>query len=142
MTCPCILAGRINARLTNPEQESFPSTNPYVRLSLGFLDISYDGRLMKTIQCFSCCALTTTMIAAAPLYCFMTVATRREVRYRYHIKGNNCDDCWQATFFPCCAFVQEEKEILWRREREKSGLVGIEGYGVRKENMEYGKNGG
>jgi hypothetical protein len=97
---------------------------------------------MRIIKCFSCCALTVTLISALPLYCFMTVATRREVRYKYHIKGNNFDDCWKATICACCVFVQEEKEILWRRERERSGLADDGGYGVRNEKMEYGRSGG
>jgi hypothetical protein len=80
------------------------------------------------------------MLAGIPLYSFMTVATRREVRYKYHIKGDNLEDCWKATLFPCCAFVQQEKEILWRRERERSGAVGDAGYGVRNEKMEYGNS--
>jgi hypothetical protein len=78
------------------------------------------------------------MIAGLPLYCFMTVATRREVRYRYHIKGDNCEDCWKATLFPCCTLVQEENEILWRKEREKE--VVDAGYGKRNESMEYKNN--
>jgi hypothetical protein len=76
------------------------------------------------------------MIAALPLYCFMTVATRREVRYRYRLKGDQFEDCWKATFCICCSLVQQEKEILKRKER--LGSEGGEGYERRRDRMEYG----
>jgi hypothetical protein len=75
------------------------------------------------------------MITGLPLYCLMTVATRREVRYKYDINGNNFDDCWKATFFPCCALVQEENEILWRKRR--ASVLADPGYGRTNEKMEY-----
>ncbi|KAF2418020.1 hypothetical protein EJ08DRAFT_571955, partial [Tothia fuscella] len=57
--------------------------------------------------------------------------SRREIRYRYHIPGDNLDDCWKATFFPCCALVQEEREVLFRMESTQEDA----GYGKREEMM-------
>lgn len=56
-----------------------------------------------------------------PWYAIMTSAQRRELRYKYQIKGTNLDDCWRSTFFFWCSLMQEEKEILWhlRNERER-----------------------
>lgn len=58
------------------------------------------------------------MIAGAPLYYCMTSTQRREVRYKYHIKGNNATDCATATFCVWCTLVQEEREVQWRMGRE------------------------
>jgi Cys-rich protein (TIGR01571 family) len=112
ITCPCILAGRTNTRLHDPEATHLPSTNLY---------------------CAGCCILSLTTIGALPLFCFMTTATRREVRYRYNIKGDNFSDCWKATFFPCCALVQEEKEVLYQMGKARED----QGYGKRDDKMEY-----
>ena len=48
---------------------------------------------------------------------------RRDVRNKYHLKGNTCLDCMGVTFCPCCAMVQEERETSLREEeREKDRL--------------------
>lgn len=76
----------------------------------------------------------------------MMMANRREIRYRYGIEGSNCEDCWTTAFFPCCALVQEEKEMVmrqnWASEQErltKEGPGGsvreAEGYRRREEGM-------
>jgi hypothetical protein len=66
----------------------------------------------------------------------MTSAQRREVRYKYHIKGSNGADCLESTFCVCCALVQEEKEVMWRmqRESERKGTGQME---RRVEEMKY-----
>jgi hypothetical protein len=65
----------------------------------------------------------------------MTSAQRREIRYRYHIKGNNGEDCLKATFCVCCALVQEEKEVVWRENQTK--LMSTEQLAKREEDMKY-----
>merc|ERR1711881_224044 len=90
--CPCVLTGRTHLRLHEPDNLHFPSTNGY---------------------CAGCFGLCMLGIGALPLFCFMTTAQRREVRYRYNIRGNNGDDCWKATFCAWCSLVQEEREVVW-----------------------------
>lgn len=48
---------------------------------------------------------------------------RRDIRHRYHLKGNTCLDCIEVSLCPCCALVQEEKETSMREEeKEKERL--------------------
>ena len=45
----------------------------------------------------------------------MTIG-RRDIRQKYGIPGNGCGDCMVVAFCPCCALVQEEKEVCIREE--------------------------
>lgn len=130
---PCALAGRTHTRLHEPDSGHLPSTNLY---------------------CMSCFGLGVFMIVGIPAYMTMTAAQRREIRcvpryskipgfcslryhrYRYHIKGSNCDDCWRSTFCFWCAIVQEEKEVLWQTERKKKAQ-GTNGMTRREDMMVY-----
>jgi hypothetical protein len=105
-------------RLHKPDDIHFSSTNGY---------------------CAGCFGLCFLGLGAAPLFCFMTTAQRREVRYRYHIKGDNGDDCIKGTFCVWCSLVQEEKEVVWREEQKK--LVSREQMDRRKETMAYSPDG-
>jgi len=67
----------------------------------------------------------------------MTSTQRREVRYKYHIKGNNAEDCLKATFCVCCALVQEEKEVTYRMQKEMERKKGSEQMEKRVEKMKY-----
>ncbi|KAF2399310.1 PLAC8-domain-containing protein [Trichodelitschia bisporula] len=114
-TCPCILAGRTYQRIRDPDSTHWPSTNSY---------------------CCGCCGLSLLTLAALPCCWIMTVANRREIRYRYHIKGSNKADCFQATLCCCLALIQEEKETVLREKRRKEEQ-GQAGYGRQDSNMVY-----
>jgi len=53
----------------------------------------------------------------------MLVPNRRDIRYRYHLKGDNVDDCWKTLICPWCAIVQEEREVRLRQEKERNEPV-------------------
>ena len=46
---------------------------------------------------------------------------RRDMRHHYSIKGNMCLDCVASGFCPCCALLQEEKELTFRASIGPSG---------------------
>lgn len=67
----------------------------------------------------------------------MTWTQRREVRYKYHIKGNNAADCATSTFCVCCSLVQEEREVQWRMQQEMDRKKGTGQMERRVEEMKY-----
>jgi hypothetical protein len=40
---------------------------------------------------------------------------RKEIREQYSLKGDELEDCLMSAFCPCCAIVQQEKEVLTRQ---------------------------
>ncbi|OCL01232.1 PLAC8-domain-containing protein [Glonium stellatum] len=109
--CPCILAGRRHLRIKNTKATELTSTNGY---------------------CVGCFVFTIPLI---PCYWVFTMATRREIRYRYGIRGSNRGDCMRSACCPYCALVQEEREILWREDQKNN--AGDGGYGRRNDVMVY-----
>ena len=66
------------------------------------------------------------------------MSTRREIRYKYGIRGSNRGDCMRSACCPYCALVQEEREILLREDQKSSAAVGGDGgYGQRQDAMVY-----
>jgi Cys-rich protein (TIGR01571 family) len=113
--CPCVLTGRTHSRLHDPENPHQNGTNFY---------------------CAGCCALSFVTLGILPLFCFMTSAQRREIRYRYNIRGNNGVDCLKATFCVWCSLVQEEKEVVWREEQKKLASS-VSQLAKREDHMQY-----
>ncbi|KAF2102822.1 PLAC8-domain-containing protein [Rhizodiscina lignyota] len=116
LLCPCVLVGRTHTRLHKPDTTHLPTANMY---------------------CMSCSSLGLFMIVGAPLFAIMTSGQRREVRYKYHIKGSNGDDCWRSTFCCWCAIIQEEKEVQWQIEKRKKETENRSGMTGREDMMEY-----
>lgn len=112
--CPCILAGRRHLRIKNTKPTELTSTNGY---------------------CFGCFFFTIPLI---PFYWVFTMSTRREIRYKYSIRGSNRGDCMRSACCPYCALVQEEREILLREDQKSNAAAGGNGgYGQRKDAMVY-----
>ncbi|KAF2668240.1 PLAC8-domain-containing protein [Microthyrium microscopicum] len=92
-TCPCILAGRTYNRINSPNDPHQTSSNVY---------------------CWSCAGLSLLFLGGAPAWWFLLNSTRKEIRYRYHIKDSGWNDCWKPLICPCCVLIQEEKEVIAR----------------------------
>ncbi|KAE9983451.1 hypothetical protein EG328_009943 [Venturia inaequalis] len=121
LCCPCVLAGRTHQHLHNPPS----SNNPYTHIP------------STNWYCTSCCLLSIFLLAAAPVYYCMTWTQRREVRYKYHIKGNNANDCCASTFCVCCTLVQEEREVQWRMQQAMEKKKGTGQMERRDGEMKY-----
>ena len=52
-----------------------------------------------------------------------TMKQRGEIREKYGIEGSGCGDCCTAFWCPCCAMVQNDKEV-----RMRSSGVDTSGY--------------
>ena len=52
-----------------------------------------------------------------------TMKQRGQVREKYGIEGSGCGDCCTAFWCPCCAMVQNDKEV-----RTRSSGVNTSGY--------------
>ena len=42
---------------------------------------------------------------------------RSDLRAQYNLQGSGCGDCLRSVCCPCCALIQEEKEVLLRNEK-------------------------
>lgn len=80
------------------------------------------------------------MIIGLPLWCLPMSANRRELRFRYGLKGSNYGDICASLLCPCCVLVQEEREVVGRRCKDVSSSAnngGQEGYRMTVEEMGY-----
>jgi Cys-rich protein (TIGR01571 family) len=59
--------------------------------------------------CTDCC-----LPLLAPVHCCLWASTRTRIRERYNIPGDWCTDCMAMLFCPCCALVQEAREVELR----------------------------
>ncbi|KAH6665340.1 PLAC8 family protein [Plectosphaerella plurivora] len=103
---PCVLFGRTSERLRDPSMRSYETIN-------------MDCLLMAGVTYFTCCGWILVMMK------------RGEIRERFGIKGGGAGDCCTAYWCPCCALIQQEKEV---KQRQESGPI-AQGYQPNKEGM-------
>lgn len=59
---------------------------------------------------------------------------RGDMRAQYKLKGSGAGDCLGSICCPCCALVQEEKEMLVINGQANDGQMAV-GYQVNTEGM-------
>lgn len=95
LTCPCILYGRTQHRLTRKSRREDPTN------------------LLGYEICNASCTAMALLCG-----CQWLLATIQHTRTRkaYAIEGDVCNDCVQATCCTCCVLIQDEREIKKREE--------------------------
>ncbi|KAI9882960.1 MAG: hypothetical protein M1823_005293 [Watsoniomyces obsoletus] len=86
--CPCIQFAKTQHRLKDPELRTYETVNPNCLIHFGLLcaGFSWAFQLIK----------------------------RSEFREKFNVEGSGVRDCLATCCCPCCALVQEEKEVLLR----------------------------
>ncbi|KAH8887460.1 PLAC8-domain-containing protein [Thozetella sp. PMI_491] len=103
-TClPCVLLGKTSERMRDP-------TNPSPEL------VNTDCMLMCGIMYFTGCGWIYALIK------------RGEIRERYGLKGDGMGDCCATYWCPCCALIQQDKEV---QMRSAAGPI-VQGYQSEK----------
>lgn len=69
----------------------------------------------------------------SPLYIFLGMKQRAEIRQTYNLTGSGCSDYWLTFCCSCCSMIQEEREVL----KKVNALNINKGYQAPKE-MVYG----
>jgi len=95
VTCPCILYGRTQYRLSRRSRGEDPTN------MLGFE---------------LCNASCTMMACLCGLQCLLGTIQRRRIRKAYEIQGDLSSDCVRATCCLCCTLAQNEREIKCREK--------------------------
>ncbi|KAM0287040.1 hypothetical protein ACHAQH_000725 [Verticillium albo-atrum] len=96
---PCMLLGKTSERMRDATLRTYEAFNT-------------DCLLMCGITYFTGCGWIYAMIK------------RGEIRERFNIKGSGCGDCCTTYWCPCCALIQQDKEV---QQRLASGPI-VEGY--------------
>ncbi|TPX15329.1 uncharacterized protein E0L32_004606 [Thyridium curvatum] len=86
---PCLLLGRTAERMRDPTMQNYESINT-------------DCMLMCGISYFTGCGWIYAMMK------------RSEIRERFGIDGSGFGDCCTTYWCPCCALIQQEKEVVAR----------------------------
>ncbi|KAI9786558.1 MAG: hypothetical protein M1816_007882 [Peltula sp. TS41687] len=89
--CPCILFGKTQQRLVDPQLQQYETFNANCLI---FLGLEYFG-----------------------LWWVFQMMKRDEFRQRFNLEGSAVGDCCGAYCCPCCGLVQEEKEAIARLGR-------------------------
>ncbi|KAL9949854.1 hypothetical protein D7B24_006167 [Verticillium nonalfalfae] len=90
---PCMLLGKTSERMRDPTMRNYQPIN-------------VDCMLMCGITYFTCCGWIYAMIK------------RGEIRERFHIEGSGLRDCCTTYWCPCCALIQQDKEVARRLATE------------------------
>jgi hypothetical protein len=67
----------------------------------------------------------------------MQMIQRKEIRQKYRLDGDLCDDCWRASCCSCCEAIQSENEVKSRQEQREPMMAGYQ----KPPMMEYGGGG-
>ncbi|PFH62114.1 hypothetical protein XA68_15075 [Ophiocordyceps unilateralis] len=102
---PCLIFGRTASRMRDPSMQSHSEVNG-------------DCVVFALIHYFTGCG-----------WVYNTVR-RGEIRHKYNIKGNCCDDYCASFWCLCCSLIQQDREVRLRT----AGLV-TDGYDGNKERM-------
>ncbi|KAM0335512.1 hypothetical protein ACHAQA_000560 [Verticillium albo-atrum] len=103
---PCMLLGKTSERMRDPTLRTYEAFNT-------------DCLLMCGITWFTGCGWIFAMIK------------RGEIRERFNIKGSGLGDCCTTYWCPCCALIQQDKEV---QQRLTAGPI-VQGYQSNKEGM-------
>jgi len=58
-------------------------------------------------------------MACVGLSWILPLTNRGDVREKYNLAGNNCEDCLCTCFCGLCDIIQQEKEVEYREGRDK-----------------------
>ncbi|KAI1155204.1 PLAC8 family-domain-containing protein [Nemania diffusa] len=99
---PCILLGQTSERIRDPSMQSADMLNS-------------DCLIYGAITSFTGCGWIYAMVK------------RGEIRERYGIKGNGCDDCCVSFWCTCSALIQQDNEVKIRQKSQPN----MQGYQVQ-----------